>query len=115
MSAKYALAIAIVLLRVADVAAGQDEPQWIVFDHDSVPDLAVAVADSATLTRSQIRALRVLSPVDHRAIAGYFPELEEPLHRAFHDKDAGAAAIRCIGRLPPRCSRPAIPSIRTRT
>ena len=42
MSLKYALAIAILLLRVADVVAGQDEQQWIVFGHDSASDLAWA-------------------------------------------------------------------------
>ena len=86
MSLKYALAIAILLLRVADVVAGQNEQQWIVFGHDSASDLAWALADSATLTRNQIRDFRLLSPVDDRAIARYFPELEKPLHRTFHNK-----------------------------
>ena len=45
MSLKYALAIAILLLRVADVVAGQDERRWIVFGHDSASDLAAALTD----------------------------------------------------------------------
>ena len=68
------------------MAAGQDEKQWIVLGHDSAPGLARALADSAALTRKEIREFRLLSPVDDRAIARYFPDLENPLHRAFHSE-----------------------------
>ena len=63
----------------------------MVFDRDSASRLVETLADSA-LTPEQIRDLRLLRPSDDRAVARYFPELEETLHQVLHDE-----AGRCGG------------------
>ncbi len=84
-------AAALLLLQIVEARAGQNQDQWMVFDRDSASGLQGALADSA-LTPEQIRDFRILGPSDDRAVARYFPELEETLHHVLHDE-----AGRCGG------------------
>ena len=56
----------------------------MVFDRDSTSGLVEALPDSA-LTPEQVRDFRLLGLSDDRAVARYFPELEETLHQVFHE------------------------------
>ena len=77
-------AAALLLLHAVEVTAGQSREQWMVFDRDSTSGLVGALPDSA-LTPEQVRDFRLLGPSDDRAVARYFPELEETLHHVFHE------------------------------